>query len=292
VLFGDAGSKKTYAAIDAAVCVTLGKQWLDFETVQGTALFIDEEMGQRYLSLRISEALRGHLADENTPIFYTSLAGFNLRQAEDAEELFQLILSTKARIVVIDAMMDVIPGADENSVKDVAPVIKVLKHIADVSKAAIVLIHHANKSGGYRGSTAIKGGVDLMLEVKSNQESEIVTFETEKPRLIKNQRFVARAVWMDGEFYLASSDNAAAGMKYLGKSQEYVIRYLAENGPSLMDDIMGHADTCTDTAARQAVYALVNIQLAKRVDEGGRGVKAVYGLTPNGKDYAEAAGFC
>ena len=68
-MFGDAGSKKTYAAIDAAICVALGKHWLDFPTVQAPALFIDEEMGSRYITGRIGESLRGHLANEDTPFF-------------------------------------------------------------------------------------------------------------------------------------------------------------------------------------------------------------------------------
>jgi hypothetical protein len=290
VMFGDAGSKKTYAAIDAAVCIALGKPWLEFETAQAPALFVDEEMGHRYLAVRLSESLRGHLADENTPIFYTSLVGFNLRKLEDTTDLYELILETKARFVVIDAMMDVIPGADENSVKDVAPVIKALKHIADVTKAAIVLIHHANKAGGYRGSTAIKGGVDLMLEVKSNHGSEIVKFETEKPRLITNKVFAARAVWMDGEFYLVTSDVAAEGMKYLGKAQEYVIRYLAGAGPSEINDIMSHADTTSEQGARQAVYALANMQMVERTNPGAKGVGAIYGLTEKGREWAKGAG--
>lgn len=291
LVFGDAGSKKTFAMADAAVCVALGKQWLDFPTVQGPVLFVDEEMGGRYIRERINISLLGHFGDAETPFFYTSLAGFDLGIPEDVEELHRLILFTGARLVVIDALIDVMPGRDENSTKDTGPIFRSLKQAAATTGAAILVIHHANKNGGYRGSTAIKGGVDLMLKVESSQGSNIVTFDTEKPRMIARTTFAARAVWGEGEFYLVGVDTSSAEFQYLGKAQEYVIRWLAGNGPSEMVDIMGHADTTSENGARQAVYALAKLKMVERIDRGGPGTKAIYDLTETGRAWAERAGF-
>src|SRR5687767_11823807 len=61
LLVGDPGSGKTWAAIDLAVCVAMGKKWLDLATKQTAVLIVDEESGPRRLQRRIFETLNGHL---------------------------------------------------------------------------------------------------------------------------------------------------------------------------------------------------------------------------------------
>jgi hypothetical protein len=71
-------------------------------------------------------------------------------------------------------------GRDENSVKDVQPVFLSLRKIAEETCAAIVVIHHANKCGSYRGSTAIKGSLDLLVSVESKTGTNEIAFRTDK----------------------------------------------------------------------------------------------------------------
>jgi hypothetical protein len=279
LLFGEGGAKKTWVALDAAVCVALGKQWLDLATLQCTVLIVDEESGKRRISRRLGEVLRGHLAQEDTPIYYISLARLDLRNSSDADALRWLITKTGARFVVIDAMADVLPGADENSVKDVLPAFLALRDIAEKTQAAIVLIHHANKTGGYRGSSAIKGAVDLMLFIESKSDSPNIDFTFDKARDTEPFKFAAVAHFGDGEFYLTPS-MPSEPVKHLSKSQDYVIRYLTEHDDSPINDIESHADSCSSNAARQAVYALAKMGLVRRVDDGGKGQVATYGLAP------------
>jgi hypothetical protein len=279
LLFGEGGTKKTWAALDAAVCVALGKQWLDLATLQSTVLIVDEESGKRRISRRLAEVLRGHLAEEDTPLYYTTLERLDLRNPADVAALRALIIETGARFIIIDAMADVMPGADENTVKDMQPVFLALRRIAEETQTAIVMIHHANKSGGYRGSTAIKGAVDLMLLVESRVDSTNIDFDLEKPRDTEPFKFAAVAHFADGEFYLTPS-TPSEPVKHLSKSQDYVIRYLTEHGDSPINDVESHADSCSSNAARQAVYALVKMGRVKRVDDGGKGQVATYGLLP------------
>ncbi len=62
-IYGEGGSKKTYAMLDAAVCVAIGAQWLDLATSKSAVLIVDEESGRRRLSRRLGDVLRGHMAD-------------------------------------------------------------------------------------------------------------------------------------------------------------------------------------------------------------------------------------
>jgi hypothetical protein len=102
LFYGEPGSKKTYALLSLAVCVALGKTWLDFPVQARKALIIDEESGERRLTLRLGAAIRGELGDENIPLEFVSLAGFMLDKKKDAEALQNLIVEREAGLVVID----------------------------------------------------------------------------------------------------------------------------------------------------------------------------------------------
>ena len=153
VLVGDPGSKKTYLAIDLAVCVALGKPWLEHSTIQRSSppepapsqtlaqqgegvgvalgqpwlgrsvnqcpvLLIDEETGLQQLWSRLNSSLHAHQAGWDTPLHYISLGGYDLRDPKDAEELTHRALQIDARLIVIDALVGVMSG-DENSLPSV-----------------------------------------------------------------------------------------------------------------------------------------------------------------------------
>ena len=59
--------------------------------------------------------------------------------------------------MIIDALIDVIGDADENNASQVQAAFHALRSIAENTKVAIVMIHHAGKNGVYRGSSAIEG---------------------------------------------------------------------------------------------------------------------------------------
>ena len=222
---------------------------------------------------------RGELGDENTQIEFVCLAGWQLDGKVDPEILRMLIEERQADIVIIDALADVMSG-DENTVKDVRPVFLNLKRIADKTKAAIIVIHHSNKLGGYRGSSFILGNVDLMVQVKSEDGSDFVNFKTEKVRHGEKQSWSARAIWDNDEFYLQSEAIQKPVISF-SPSESFVIKYLKEHGESTVSIIASNADGCSDIAAKRAVYKLANSGLTERKNPGGK--QSIYGLTEAGK---------
>jgi hypothetical protein len=284
LFYGEPGSKKTFVLVSLAVCVALGKPWLGFSTSPRRVLIIDEESGEKRLTLRLAAAIHGEFGDENTPVEFVSLAGFRLDDKDDVDELQLLIISRSAGLVIIDALTDVM-GGDENSKKDTQPVFTALRRLAEATSAAIIIIHHSNKKGGYRGSSAIKGALDLMVKVESEDGSPVIFFKTEKTRDVEATKFAARATWTEKQFYLIEID-VSEKPKPLSKSQSYVLRYLEEHGASPLPDIMGAADQCSPNAARQAVYALVQDGKVYRTnpEERGTGVIAIYALKEENDD--------
>lgn len=277
-LVGEPGSKKTYSLIDAGVCVTLGKPWLGLMTRQRTVLFVDEESGPRRFSRRLAETLRAHGAGPATPFAYTCLNGFDLRESGSGTRLEAVLKKTGAGLVLVDSLAMIMPGADENSVKDVQPVMKRMRQIAETTQAAIVIIHHTNRNGGYRGTSAIKGAVDAMIMVESKPEETMVNFHFEKARDIESFKFSANAEWGEGTFSLRPAETPAQTAKFT-KPQQYVLRYLKDHGGrALVTDIAANADTCSAASARTAVYSLADKRKIRRCDTGAAGAKATYEL--------------
>ena len=308
IVAGEGGSKKTWLLLDAAVAVAMGAfDWLGHTARQCTALIIDEESGLRRLNIRLAQLMRARGAGPDIPLRYTALARFDLRaqrrpawtDEEDAapaqpgpEDLRRAIIETGARFVVVDALADVMAGGDENAVKDVQPVFMALRVIAEETRAAIVVIHHAGKRGDYRGSTAIKGAVDAMLMIESRPDSGRVDIRFEKARDVAPHDFAAQVTYYPDRVQVDPVNATPKGLG-LGKPLKYVLRHLAKNGDSTLADIMAKADTCAPTSARNAAYSLADLGLIRRVDDGGAGTPATYGLCveADGTPTYEARGY-
>lgn len=281
LLVGEGGTKKTYSLLDAALCVATGKPWLDRPVSQGAVLIIDEESGDRRIKRRISEVMRGHGVDDMT-LAWVTLAQFNLTTKADIDEVDKLIVHTGAKLVIIDALADVALGADENAVKDMQPLFMGLRGLAEQYQCAIVLIHHANKAGTYRGSSAIKGAVDALIMVESKRKSPTIEFVVVKGRDVDEFEFAAYA-----EFAKDTEDNSTFRLhptkpldklEHYSKSESYVLDYLREHGPTTLAVLKDKADRCTPNAARLAVYSLVQRGKVARMDAGGPGDTALYGI--------------
>jgi hypothetical protein len=294
LFFGEPGSKKTYSLLSLAVCAAVGKTWLGFEIpAHVKVLIIDEESGERRLTSRLGACLRGELATGIEPDYltYVSLAGFDVGKKEDADQLSKLIMDVGAQICIIDALADIMSG-DENSKQDTQPVMNHLRKIADQTDCSLNVIHHSNKMGTYRGTSAIKGSVDLMVKVESENESRFINFSTEKVRDGEPLKWSGEACWSkssDGEqFYITCAD-AKKEQTFLTKSKVFVLQFLRDHGASSLDDICNAADVCSPAAAKQAVYSLTagDKPYTKRTDSGGaggRGQKAFYDLTEEGRE--------
>jgi len=281
VWFGQWGAKKTWAAIDLAVCVASGKQWLGMATEPCNVLIIDEESGDTRLANRIKDTMRGELgqmANASVPIKSVSLAQFNLlKRPDDADLLARLVLELDAKLIIIDALADVMLGGDENAVKDTQPVFANLRFIAELTGAAFIVIHHANKLGGYRGSTAIAGAIDTLLSVESKQDNSLITFKTEKMRDGEPLNFACEANWTDEGFYLTQSEITERA--FLSKSQQYVLDFFTEKGDAKFADLLNFTgDLYAENTLRKAVQYLINEKLLERKDDGGQRVEAIYGI--------------
>lgn len=275
VFYGEPGSKKTYSLLSMAVDVAGGLEWCGMSVEQSPVLIIDEESGKRRMLRRLHDALAGEQLGPDTPVYFVSLASFKMDDPADEVVIQGLIEETGARLVIIDALADVMDG-DENSKKETQPVFNALRRVAEATDSAIIVIHHANKGGGYRGTSAIKGAVDTLVQVQSETGRNLVVFTSEKTRDGEGKTWAAEAAWTSNTFNLFPAF-APEHKQRLSKSQAYVIRCL-ESGNKTLSEIMDGADTCSAGAAKKAVYDLVDRKMVERINPGARGVEATYAI--------------
>jgi hypothetical protein len=132
---------------------------------------------------RLRKVMQSAGATAETPLYFTSLAGFNLMAgSDDAAELERLIQEVGAALVICDALVDLAAGGDENSARDMHHVFSTVRGIANRTQAAFLLIHHTGKDGRYRGSSAMLGAMDTMLMLEPGNPAKTLKLSVAKAR--------------------------------------------------------------------------------------------------------------
>lgn len=282
ILVGDPGSKKTLLALDLAVCTALGKPWLGRAVSQCPVLFVDEETGKPRLWARIHAALNGHAASPQTPFHYMSLPNFDLRQADDFQTLMQAAQSVNAGLIIIDALADVIRGSDENSAFALQPFLNRMRYLAEATHAAILILHHNNRSGAFRGSSVISAGVDLLLSIESAPDSPRIDLRPLKTRDASPQPFAALAHFGPASFHLSICEDAETTRAPRPSTASAILTTLAQHQSADTQSLLTHVDRVSLGTLRNAINQLKHAGLIQRADSGQQGAKARYQLTVKG----------
>jgi hypothetical protein len=289
ILVGDPGSKKTLTVIDLAVCVALGEPWLGHSVNQGPVLFIDEQTGPHQLLARFNAALIAHNASPEIPLHLSSLGGHNLRNKESADALVKLATSKNARLIVVDAFANLLRGGSESSLAAVLPVLFNLRRMAEYCNAAVIVTHHTNRHGFFRGSAAISAAADLMLFIESKPAEPVITISTLKARFLAPDTFSARANFGTEQggpnrFFLNRAEEKTStsesttlfppGVTGLALDVYQDISYRGQT----FKELYIHHIPATEGSLRNAIQQLLNEGLIVRSDNGGKGKQAHYSI--------------
>jgi hypothetical protein len=193
----------------------------------------------------------------------------------DRRAVIEFIRARDVGLCIGDSFIDSLSlaGAKEKDADDQQRILMAIQDVCRATGTAFLLLHHENRSGEYRGSSALPGAIDSMLTVKNI--GGLLNFELALTRSGQPCKFSARMNFGPGTFCLSPAEVEADDEPHLSKSQEYVTRFLQQHGPSKIKDIMAAADTCTAEAARRAIYSLTALGRLYRVNPGEVG-DAVY----------------
>jgi hypothetical protein len=207
IIAGPPKSYKSILVMEMAISVASGTALFGTYPVhnKGTVLYIQNENPEWSVDDRIRKMLSykgiesvidavevdGHIEFVEMPIpFYSSDYNLNLNDDADKTWLEETVSSYKPRMVILDSLYMMMNGVDENSMKEVAPMMNWLLHsIAKKYNCAVVVLHHWNKnSKGSRdtrmlGSQAFRAWVDSQINAQvDDDEDHMVTFYREFPR--------------------------------------------------------------------------------------------------------------
>ena len=184
MLFGAPGTGKTFVALDLALDAALG------QPAGGGMFAIARRLSVAYCTGEGGAGLGDRLraAAQARRLVAGDLPGLTLWTAQP--QLFDAgdagaaswvaavqAAGDKPDIVILDTLHGATAGADENSARDMGTVLGSVRYIRDSLGCAVLLVHHANKSGGYRGSSALHGAVDLMARTDGDGEGWRLTCE-------------------------------------------------------------------------------------------------------------------
>lgn len=285
LLVGDPGHKKSLLATDLAISVAMGKPWLDFPVIQQPVLLVEEESGFFRLWKRLNSALTAHGASAETPFHFISVGSFDFRREDDMTDLTRIARSVKAGLIVIDALANIMVGGDENSVTSVQPILRNLRSVALGCSAAVLVIHHTNKSGDYRGSSSLSAGVDHMLSVHSPPGQDLIRLKTLKSRDTKFVLLHAKANFKPDRFHLSFTDEKLEDKPSINSTSLQVLKSLAKLGHATTQQLMEANRPSAPTTIRKIIYELMVGGYINRADSGRRGKPATYQLSDTGRAY-------
>lgn len=287
VIYGKPGCMKTWIGLYMALCVASGRDFLGRKTKQGTALYIDEENGSRRLGHRIKALANGLNLPANTPMAFASLSGLNLSRVADVDDLERLIEDNQSTFVVIDTLAAATLGVDENTVREMQPILGCIRRIAERTGAAILVLHHANKAGDFRGSSSIAGAVDHLMEVVADEDKSSVEIKSVKARDVEailiraHLRFEAPENGMPTVVRVGTEERPPKKAR-LKRSEEFVMAVLREKGKATTREIQEATRVKEGAPARstvrQVINALLHRKLLMRVDDGLPGKMATYAI--------------
>lgn len=185
MVYGAPGCGKTFVVIDLIFAACMGKTWARrFNVTRPLNVAYCAGEGLSGLAARFSAAAECHDAGDLpgftffplTPqLFYQASLYGDENEAPDDIASFTAEWQARQKegeappldILIIDTLHSATAGADENSQKDMGIVLKAAKEATAALGCAVVVVHHTNKAGtAERGSSALRGAMDAMIEIK------------------------------------------------------------------------------------------------------------------------------
>lgn len=180
------GTFKTFLALGIAGAIATGTAWNRREVNRAPVVYVSGE-GSGGFRARIMAWEQHHSQQMDDCHFLTEAV-----QMLDPKEVGCFIeainqLPEKPGLIILDTLARCIVGGDENSAKDMGEFVASADRVRGATGATVLIVHHTGKSGDTRGSTALPGAMDTIinverrgdyLEVKCGKQKDAEEFAT------------------------------------------------------------------------------------------------------------------
>ncbi|MDZ7966879.1 MAG: AAA family ATPase [Nostoc sp. DedSLP03] len=267
LVIADGGVGKTKWLYDLLHCIASGKNWNGFPaTADSRRVLIyqgDESKHDMLQALNKRGFKPGTEVRQRTEVRF----GWN---TDAMPILYQDANEFKPAIVMIDSLTFVNRHSlyDENRTEYSRPVLELNKFAAETG-ITVVIVHHTNKSGGARGTTAVRNAVSEVIKLEkdtnpsANPQEKILTIEKSRSRrfpasyrLFFNEEDFSFSLLEEVGQELGSPDNSTKDriVKFL---QEHANKkFEAEEVAHYISTTSGNARRCLSQLARDGLISL------------------------------------
>ena len=170
IVGGEPKCGKSFLALDLAVAVAAGVPCLRHfaATVPGPVLMFAAEDAGHIVRTRLEGiATAAGAPFETLDIAVIDIPVLRLDHGDDRRRLRDTVARVAPRLLVLDPLVR-LHGIDENAVAEVAPILGFLRDIQRRFHCAVLVVHHARKSGATRPGQALRGSSELHAWGDSN----------------------------------------------------------------------------------------------------------------------------
>jgi hypothetical protein len=169
-LFGQSGVGKSFVALDLALSVANGIEWLGQRTRRGAVVYVAQEGGWD-LGGRIDAWIQCHSGCSTEGLFIVEEQAVDLLNPADIDMLCTAIcaIAPAHALSIFDTLALSVPGGDENSTKDMGAAVAGVRAIATATSGLVGLVAHTGwtERSRERGSSAIRGAMDTTIRCEA-----------------------------------------------------------------------------------------------------------------------------
>ena len=170
IVGGEPKCGKSFLALDIAVAVAAGVPCLRrfaADRPGPVLMFAAEDAGHIVRTRLHGIAKAAGARFETLDIAVIDVPTLRLDHRNDRQRLGETVQRIGPRLLILDPLVR-LHGVDENAAAEVAPILGFLRDIQRRFETAVLLVHHARKSGATRPGQALRGSSELHAWGDSN----------------------------------------------------------------------------------------------------------------------------
>lgn len=175
IAFGDSGTGKSFNIFDMAMAVARGVQWNGMNVEPGLVVYVAAEAGKGFAKRKTAYVEHFGLGKGSLPFYLMTKRPDFFHADDDVNMLIAEIEAVRQmydeplRLIVIDTLSAVTPGANENASQDVSMIRARLERMREAfSGAAEILVHHKPKGGSTpRGHGSLTADFETTIEYET-----------------------------------------------------------------------------------------------------------------------------
>jgi hypothetical protein len=280
VILGPLGSKKTWLALDLAASVASGRGWLGFRGPQSPSLFVDKALGASALQHRVRSLLSARGSSINFPFYFYS----NFTPLTDPQEYDFLLSQSRVLnlgLIVIDSLFFLSLHLNRHKLHALFPILENLRNLALAANAAVLLIHDLSKHRTDLAAPLLDMGVDHVLATESLEQNPVIHLRTLASR---NQQSIS-ILTQPGSMTFKPGSRFYPTPSTLGLVGRKVLAFLRSVDSAPTQHIIASVSADPGRVSNVIQEMLMDGYI-RRTNPGGRGTRALYQLTPAGRQLA------